>query len=137
VELTVSSEVRAKLERVKNLMLHRNPTGDLERIFETALDLLVMKLEKERLGKTTRPRREKNKETPQANEGQESKEAEQEQEHRSPRARTFPCPLSAATSPVLNAVAVPSGPSHTRLESAQLRERKHSEPSVSRPNLRN
>ena len=54
VELTVSSETRATLERVRDLMRHRNPTGDLEKIFEASLDLLRTKLEKERLGRTHR-----------------------------------------------------------------------------------
>ena len=56
VELTVSSEVKSKLERIKGLMRHRNPTGDLETIIDAALDLLLAKLEKERLGKSSRPR---------------------------------------------------------------------------------
>jgi 5-methylcytosine-specific restriction endonuclease McrA len=54
VELTVSAEVKAKLERIKDLMRHRNPTGDLETILDASLDLLRAKLEKERLGKTSR-----------------------------------------------------------------------------------
>ena len=54
VALTISSETKAKLERVRDLMRHRNPTGDLEKIFEVSLDLLLTKLEKERLGRTTR-----------------------------------------------------------------------------------
>ncbi len=58
VELTVSKELRDKLERAKDLMRHRNPSGDLALILDKALDLLLAKLEKERLGKTTRPRRE-------------------------------------------------------------------------------
>jgi hypothetical protein len=57
VQLTVSSEVRAKLERARDLMRHRNPGGDLAVVVEQALDVLIEKLEKERLGKTTRPRR--------------------------------------------------------------------------------
>ena len=56
VELTVSAETKAKLERIKDLMSHRNPTGDLEKIFDASLDLLLVKLERERLGKTSRPR---------------------------------------------------------------------------------
>ncbi len=56
IELTVSAETRAKLERIKDLMRHRNPTGDLETIFDASLGLLLTKLEKERLGKTSRPR---------------------------------------------------------------------------------
>ena len=34
-------------------MRHRNPSGDLEKIFEVSLDLLLTKLVKERLGRTT------------------------------------------------------------------------------------
>ena len=56
VELTVASETKAKLERIQDLMRHRNPSGDLEKIVEASLDLLLTKLEKERLGKTTRSR---------------------------------------------------------------------------------
>ncbi len=56
VELTVSEDVKAKLDRIKDLMRHRNPSGDLEVIMESALELLLAKLEKERLGKTARPR---------------------------------------------------------------------------------
>ena len=56
VELSVSAETKAKLERVKDLMRHRNPSGDLEKIFDVSLDLLLVKLERERLGKTSRPR---------------------------------------------------------------------------------
>lgn len=57
VQLTVSSELREKLERAKDLMRHRNPSGDLAVVLERALDLLVAQLEKERLAKTSRPRR--------------------------------------------------------------------------------
>jgi hypothetical protein len=59
VELTVSREVKEKLERIEDLMRHRNPSGDLETILEQALALLLAKLERERLGKVTRPRRTK------------------------------------------------------------------------------
>ena len=59
VELTVSGEAKEKLERIEDLMRHRNPSGDLEVIVEQALDLLLAKLEKERLGKVTRPRKAK------------------------------------------------------------------------------
>jgi len=54
VELTVSRETKDKLERVRDLMRHRNPNGDLEKIFDLSLGLLLTKLEKERLGKATR-----------------------------------------------------------------------------------
>ncbi len=56
VELTVSAETKAKLERIKDLMCHRNPPGDLEKIFDASIELLLVKLEKERLGKTSRPK---------------------------------------------------------------------------------
>ena len=59
VELTVSAETKGKLERIKDLMRHRNPSGDLETIVDVALDLLLTKLEKERLGKVVRPRAKK------------------------------------------------------------------------------
>jgi len=54
IELTVSAEIRTKLERIKNLKRHRNPTGDLETILDASLGLLLAKLEKERLGKMSR-----------------------------------------------------------------------------------
>ena len=59
IEVTVSDEIRSTLERIKDLMRHRNPTGDLEMILEASLGLLLAKLEKERLGKTSRPRKAK------------------------------------------------------------------------------
>jgi hypothetical protein len=57
VEVTVSADTKAMLERIKDLMRHRNPTGDLETILDASLALLLAKLEKERLGKTSRPRK--------------------------------------------------------------------------------
>jgi hypothetical protein len=57
MQLTPTAEMRAKLERATNLMRHRNPTGDLAVVIDRALDALLEKLEKERLGKTNRPRR--------------------------------------------------------------------------------
>ena len=56
VELTVSASLKSKLERIKDLTRHRNPTGDLETILDLSLGLLLERLEKERLGKTSRPR---------------------------------------------------------------------------------
>jgi hypothetical protein len=55
VQLTVSTTTRAKIERARDLMKHRNPTGDLEILFDRAMDALLEQLEKERLGKTARP----------------------------------------------------------------------------------
>src|SRR4029077_3311703 len=57
LQLTASAELRDKLERARDLMRHRNPTGDLAAVVEGALDALLEKLEKERLGKTSQPTR--------------------------------------------------------------------------------
>jgi hypothetical protein len=55
VKLVMSDELRRKIARAADLMRHRNPSGDLAVIVERAVDLLVAKLEQERLGKTARP----------------------------------------------------------------------------------
>jgi hypothetical protein len=57
LRLTVSSSQREKLERARDLMRHANVNGDLAAVVERGLDLLIAKLEKERLGKAARPRR--------------------------------------------------------------------------------
>ncbi len=51
VQLTVTAEVRDKLERARDLMSHANPSGELAVVVERALDLLLDRLERERLGK--------------------------------------------------------------------------------------
>ncbi len=56
VQLTASAELKAKIERARNLMRHENPSGDLTRIVERAIDLLIEDLERKRLGKTKHPR---------------------------------------------------------------------------------
>jgi 5-methylcytosine-specific restriction endonuclease McrA len=56
VEFTASDELKHKLGRVADLMRHSNPSGELSVIVERALDLLLAKLEKERLAKSTRAR---------------------------------------------------------------------------------
>jgi 5-methylcytosine-specific restriction endonuclease McrA len=56
VQLTASAELKAKLERASDLMRHRNPSGDLAVVIDAAMNLLLAKLEKERLGKATAPR---------------------------------------------------------------------------------
>ena len=56
VQLTASSELKEKLERACDLMRHRNPRGDLAVVIDAALDLLLAKLDKERLGKVLAPR---------------------------------------------------------------------------------
>jgi 5-methylcytosine-specific restriction endonuclease McrA len=59
VQLTASAELKAKLERARDLMRHRNPSGDLAVVIDAALDALLGKLEKERLGKVKTPRKAK------------------------------------------------------------------------------
>jgi hypothetical protein len=59
VQLTASTSLRDKLEHARDLMRHRNPTGDLATVVEEAVDLLIAKLEKEKFGKTSRPRKSK------------------------------------------------------------------------------
>jgi hypothetical protein len=56
VQLTASAALREKLEHARRLVSHRNPEGDLAVIVEEALDLLIEKLERVKLGKTERPR---------------------------------------------------------------------------------
>lgn len=55
LQLTVSRELRDKIERVRDLMMHSNPRRDLTVVVERAVDALLDKLEKQRLGKTSRP----------------------------------------------------------------------------------
>ncbi|HEX8790223.1 MAG TPA: hypothetical protein VF765_04675 [Polyangiaceae bacterium] len=56
VQFTASEELRKKLERAQDLMRHANAEGDLAVVVERAVDLLLERLEKQRLGKTSRPR---------------------------------------------------------------------------------
>lgn len=48
LQFTASAELLAKIERARDLMMHRNPSGDLVAVIEAAVDALTMKLEKER-----------------------------------------------------------------------------------------
>jgi hypothetical protein len=57
VQLTASTELRDKLERARDLMRHRNPDGNLAFVVEQALDVLLEKLERQRLAKAKRPPR--------------------------------------------------------------------------------
>ena len=50
LELTVSDEIRAKLERARDLISHSLSNGDLEAVLDKALDALLAKLEKDRPG---------------------------------------------------------------------------------------
>ena len=51
--LTIAAELREKLDRATALMSHRNPSRKTENVLDAALDLLLAKLEKERLGKAS------------------------------------------------------------------------------------
>jgi hypothetical protein len=55
VQFTASDELREKLEHAQDLMRHANAGGDLAIVVERAVDLLLQKLERKRLGKTSRP----------------------------------------------------------------------------------
>jgi 5-methylcytosine-specific restriction endonuclease McrA len=57
VEFTASAELRDKIERARNLSAHQIPSGDLATLVERAFDVLLEKLERQRLGKTKRARR--------------------------------------------------------------------------------
>ena len=56
IEFTASAELREKLERCLDLSSHANPRRELGFVIERAVDLLLTKLERERLGKAERPR---------------------------------------------------------------------------------
>ena len=56
VQFTASDELRRKLEHARDLMRHANADGDLAVVVERAVDLLLEKLQKRRLGKTRRPK---------------------------------------------------------------------------------
>lgn len=57
VQLMANKAIVTKITHAKEMMRHRNPTGDLATIVDAALDLLIAKLEKERFGRTERPRK--------------------------------------------------------------------------------
>jgi hypothetical protein len=56
VQFTAGDELRSKLERARDLMRHANADGDLAVVVERAVDLLLAKLERQRLGKASRRR---------------------------------------------------------------------------------
>jgi hypothetical protein len=56
VEFTASEELRRKLELCRDLMSHANPSRDLGAVIERAVDLLLVDLERKRLGRAKRPR---------------------------------------------------------------------------------
>jgi hypothetical protein len=52
LQLSASRELKAKLERARDLMSHANPSGDLAVVVERALHLLLQKLKARRFGQT-------------------------------------------------------------------------------------
>ena len=54
LRVAISQDTHDKLERLRALMRHRNPTGDVAAILDEALTLLLARVERERCGKTTR-----------------------------------------------------------------------------------
>ncbi|MBZ0234254.1 MAG: hypothetical protein K8M05_18130 [Deltaproteobacteria bacterium] len=56
LQVTIGEATRDKLLRAQALLRHRSPSGDLEEVLDRALDALLADLEKEKFGKTSRPR---------------------------------------------------------------------------------
>jgi 5-methylcytosine-specific restriction endonuclease McrA len=56
LRLTISRELRDKLQRAQELLGHSVPSGDIAQIFERALDELIAKQEKVQLARTDKPR---------------------------------------------------------------------------------
>jgi 5-methylcytosine-specific restriction endonuclease McrA len=56
VQFTASRETHAKLQEVRALLRHQIPDGDLGRILDRAVDLLLDHVKRNRFGKTGRPR---------------------------------------------------------------------------------
>jgi hypothetical protein len=57
IQLNASSSLKEKLDQARALISHSNPSGDIAVVIERALDVLIEKVEKQRFGKTERPRR--------------------------------------------------------------------------------
>jgi len=56
VQVTIGADSYRKLRRAQDLLRHVVPNGDLEKVFDRAIALLLAELEKTRLGATARPR---------------------------------------------------------------------------------
>jgi len=56
IQLNASAALKDKLDRLRALTSHSNPTGDIARVIEEALDVALEKVELERFAKTHRPR---------------------------------------------------------------------------------
>ncbi len=57
VRFTATAQLHDKMERALDLMSHSNPKRELPVMFERAVDLLREKLERQKHGKTSRPRK--------------------------------------------------------------------------------
>ncbi len=56
VQFTASAELCEKLREAQRLLRHQIPDGDLEQVFDRALEALLVNLRKQRLAATARPR---------------------------------------------------------------------------------
>jgi hypothetical protein len=56
LEITLSGETKAKLVRAQALLRHQVPSGDLAQVIDRALDVLLAKVEAQKLGKVKKPR---------------------------------------------------------------------------------
>jgi hypothetical protein len=56
IQLNASAALKEKLDRLRALTSHSNPTGDIAVVIERALDWALEKVEKQRFAKTNRPR---------------------------------------------------------------------------------
>ena len=57
LQVTVSRSLRDAIELARDLMRHRNPSGDLEAVLEAAVRGLIEQLERDRFKQTQAPRR--------------------------------------------------------------------------------
>jgi hypothetical protein len=55
IQLNASAALKEKLDRLRALTSHSNPSGDIAVVIERALDLALEKVEKQRFAKTNRP----------------------------------------------------------------------------------
>ena len=59
IQLNASKQLKEKLERACDLLSHAEPRREFAKVIERGLDLLIEKTERERFGKTSKPRRRK------------------------------------------------------------------------------
>jgi hypothetical protein len=59
IQFTASAETHAKLRRAQELLRHQIPDGDPSAVIDRALGVLVAQLEKSKIGRVDRPRRER------------------------------------------------------------------------------